>query len=901
MLTHMLSHMGVELGEPLQPPSFDNPKGFWENRFFQAINIDLLERAHCDANGFAGGQVLANTSGSFVSQPCSDKEREAIKQYIERIFQNTHWGWKDPRTVITFPYWLSCIRKLGLTDIRPVIILRHPDECIQSLTRRGDFDNYQIPETLSVEEYISSIWVAYYHLINVYAPPDSIVVLHEDILDPWLAESELVRCADYLGLGQAGIGPALATVDLKLLTHKKRNEIEFRSDREREVYGLFFERARLQKERFSNKPRVANATLEPSQEHMSGRYCIYVVSPEGYPHSRAFDEHALCLHYAFRRLGYVAPIVRNSWDISGTPIIFGANLLTRADRDRIPSKSIIYNLEQIHEGSPWLKEEYLELLRNYGVWDYSKKNIRELSRLGIESVSLCEIGYQPESTGIESLPDDEKDIDVLFYGSVNPRRQAILDELRKHDICVVSVFGVYGRMRDRFIARSKIILNVHFYDSKILEVVLIFHLLANRCFVVSERGGDPDVEKQYEGAVVFAEYDSIVDSCVRYLADSAQRFRIAEKGLEIMSARRQEAYLEETLTRLDKEPPLLTLVVIARNEQDNIKRCLESVKPHVDALVVLDTGSTDRTREVARQCGAVVFEYQWCDDFSAARNAALLHSHARWNLILDADEWIESEGAELLKAVRNQEAFVGLIPIASEFDLNGNVEVVTSWMPRLLPNGVRYEGVVHEQPVSDLPRKKVNIKVRHSGYRREQLELKKGRNRALLVNMLKNAPSDPYLLYQLGRDHEVYGDFPEAVDFFVRALEVTPDSVKFRHDLIVRLLFCLKKTGAYEPAVEFAESEMSNWQNSPDFFFVLGDLALDWATASPDKSRELLPMIEACWLRCLEIGDKPDLEGSVHGRGSYLAAHNLSVLYGSIGEKEKARRYHDLASTKSAR
>jgi tetratricopeptide (TPR) repeat protein len=900
MLTHMLSHMGVELGEPLQPPSFDNPRGFWENRFFQAINIDLLERAHCDPNGFASGQVLANVSASFVSQPCSYKELERIRVYIERIFQNTHWGWKDPRTVITFPYWISCIEKLGLNDIRPVIILRHPDECIQSLTRRGDFDNYQIPERLSVEEYISSIWTAYYHLIDVYAPPDSIVVLHEDILDPRLAESELVRCAEYLGLGQAGIGPALATVDLNLVAHGKRKEIEFRSDREREVYGLFFERARRQKERFANKLRIANSALEPSQKQISGRYCIYIVSPEGYPHSRAFDEHALCLHYAFRRLGYVVPIVRNRWEISGTPIVFGANLLTGADRESIPPDSILYNLEQIHLGSPWLKQEYLDLLRSYRIWDYSRTNIREFSKLDIESVGLCEVGYVPESTCIESASASKKDIDVLFYGSLNPRRQVILDQLEKRGINVVSVFGAYGLRRDKLIAKSKIILNVHFYESKILEVVRISHLLANGCFVVSEKGGDPDTNREFEGAVVLEDYDAIVDSCVRYLVDAEQRLRIARKGHELMASRRQEEYLAQALASLSNEPPLLALVLIARDEQNSIERCLESVKPYVDEMIVLDTGSSDSTKEIARRCGAKVFDFEWCDDFSAARNAALLHSSARWNLILDADEWIESKGAELLKAIRNRDPYVGLIPVASGYDLNGNVEVVTSWMPRVLPRGVKYDGMVHEQPVSNLPRKKINTKIGHCGYRQERLELKKGRNRALLSKMLQARPSDPYLLYQLGRDHEVYEDFSEAVDLFVKALEVTPESVQFRHDLIVRLLYCLKKTGAHEPAVEFAEAEMPKWQDSPDFFFVLGDLALDWANACPEKSKELLPMIEACWLRCLEIGDRPDLEGSVQGRGSYLAAHNLAVFYSGIGDEGKAKRYVDLARRESS-
>lgn len=364
----------------------------------------------------------------------------------------------------------------------------------------------------------------------------------------------------------------------------------------------------------------------------------------------------------------------------------------------------------------------------------------------------------------------------------------------------------------------------------------------------------------------------------------------------MFAARRQEQHLGRLLTSMDEEPPMLALVMIARNEQHCIERCLESVKPYVDVMIVLDTGSTDQTKRIAGRSGAQVLDFEWCNDFAAARNAALSHSPARWNLILDADEWIERDGAELLKAIRNQQPFVGFIRVASEYDLQGNVELATSWIPRLLPKGVRYEGEVHEQPVSDLPRKRIAVEVGHSGYRREQLDLKKGRNRTLLRKMLDNSPSDRYLLFQLGRDYEVYQEFSEAVDCFVRALEVTPESDPFRHELVIRLLYCLKHTKEYELAVQFAESEMSKWQQSPDYFFVLGDLLLDWTALNPDKASELIPMIESCWLRCLEIGDQPELEGTVIGRGSHLAAYNLSVVYGSIGDEDKAERYRDMAT-----
>ena len=92
------------------------------------------------------------------------------------------------------------------------------------------------------------------------------------------------------------------------------------------------------------------------------------------------------------------------------------------------------------------------------------------------------------------------------------------------------------------------------------------------------------------------------------------------------------------------------------------------------------------------------------------------------------------------------------------------------------------------------------------------------------------------------------------------------------------------------PAMDLAEAEMPRWQGSPDFFFTLGDLLLDWAAARPGRAGELLPMIESSWLRALEIGEQPELQDTVRGRGSFLAAHNLAVLHDSLGDRRRGRR-----------
>lgn len=339
----------------------------------------------------------------------------------------------------------------------------------------------------------------------------------------------------------------------------------------------------------------------------------------------------------------------------------------------------------------------------------------------------------------------------------------------------------------------------------------------------------------------------------------------------------------------------LALVVIACNEARCIERCLQSARPLVDEMIVLDTGSTDDTVVIAERMGARVHHFDWCDDFSAARNAALDYSDADWKLVIDADEWIVEGSDQLHQSIRGTERFIGVVPIASEFDLHGRVEVAVSWIPRLLPSGIRYQGRVHEQPVSSLGQRPVYLKLKHDGYRKKHLGLKKGRNRALLLRALEDDPSDAYVLYQIGKDYEIYEDFNKSVDYFSRALRFVPPGASYRHDLVVRTIFSLKMARQHEKALQFAEAELANWQQSPDFFFALGDLMLDCAALNPSSLQELVPMIESSWMRCLEIGDQPELEGSVSGRGSHLAAYNLAVLYDGLGNMEQAAHYHRIA------
>lgn len=331
-----------------------------------------------------------------------------------------------------------------------------------------------------------------------------------------------------------------------------------------------------------------------------------------------------------------------------------------------------------------------------------------------------------------------------------------------------------------------------------------------------------------------------------------------------------------------------SLVMIVRNEQRCIGRALDSMRDWVDDMLVLDTGSTDNTVEIAKEYGARVSHFEWINDFSAARNAALDLSRADWNVVVDADE-VVVDGGPVLRSLRHRlPNFVGRIEQFNTFSLSDAsgacaVHAASSWIPRVLPRGTRYEGCIHEQPVSSLDRIDLPVRLAHDGYQPQQIEAKGTRNLDLLRAALTITPSDPYLQYQTGKEHDVHDEFTEALHYYSAALRLLDPKAKrtpaWRHDLVLRAIYAMKQCGRLDEALQLGQTELAHWPDSPDIFFTIGDVLLDAAIANPEQSLRLLPMIEHVWRQCLIIGENPHHEGAVHGRGSYLAQHNLDLLH----------------------
>lgn len=257
------------------------------------------------------------------------------------------------------------------------------------------------------------------------------------------------------------------------------------------------------------------------------------VRPEGYSHAAAFDEVVAGLQFAFYELGHEVPVVHEPRPGS---LVIGANAEPDAS---YPDDCIIFNLEQVSNNSSWFNSSYCQLLKNHIVWDYSERNVEALASIGVNKVVKCGIGFAPNLQVIKQ--QEQKDIDVLFYGSINSHRDMILRELEETDLKVVRLFNCYGAERDSIIARSKIILNLHYYPEQIFEIVRVSYLLTNRCFVLSEYSPDVHLGVPMCGA------DEIVDACIGWVNSPSARNACAEYTHTRFRSMKQSMFLRHAL------------------------------------------------------------------------------------------------------------------------------------------------------------------------------------------------------------------------------------------------------------------------------------------------------------------------------------------------------------------
>ncbi len=336
---------------------------------------------------------------------------------------------------------------------------------------------------------------------------------------------------------------------------------------------------------------------------------------------------------------------------------------------------------------------------------------------------------------------------------------------------------------------------------------------------------------------------------------------------------------------------MISLAMIVKNEEPYIERCLKSASPMVDEIIVVDTGSSDRTKEIALENGAQVFEFEWCDDFAAARNYAIERTKGDWVLVLDADEYFSDDYSDQLRAFTAGRHRIGRLEIVSRFMKDGQTHQATDDIPRLFPRHIRFVGRIHEQLHSNLPIEDTGAKVLHDGY---FMTDKSARNIPLMLKSLEEKPNDAYLKFQIGKQYRGIESYEQAERFLTEAYNQCSQSAPYLLDTIIELLDVLTVNKQYDAALELAGNEVEWLEKSPDFAFAIAQFLLEYAIDTQDYS--VIGNIENSYLKCLEF-DRAGVKEIVIGSSTYLAAYNLAVFYESIGNEAKAKEYYALSDS----
>ena len=278
--------------------------------------------------------------------------------------------------------------------------------------------------------------------------------------------------------------------------------------------------------------------------------------------------------------------------------------------------------------------------------------------------------------------------------------------------------------------------------------------------------------------------------------------------------------------------------MIVRNNERTIRAALESIRPWVDEMIVVDTGSTDRTVEICRELGARVYFFPWCDDFSAARNESLKHARGKWIFWMDSDDTIDAvNGWEIRPLAQRPEppTLLGYImkvrcPCPSENGGDDFTEVDQIHLFRNLPY-LRFEGMIHEQILASISRAggtyaMTPLFVVHSGSDRSAgVQAKKlERDLRILHKGLHEQPLHPFTLFNLAMTYHDAQQYELAADYARRSIRQSG-----RHESQLRktyafLVDCGQKRGRIDEAWQTCQEGLGLFPEDVELRFLAAGL-----------------------------------------------------------------------------
>lgn len=304
--------------------------------------------------------------------------------------------------------------------------------------------------------------------------------------------------------------------------------------------------------------------------------------------------------------------------------------------------------------------------------------------------------------------------------------------------------------------------------------------------------------------------------------------------------------IQPWLKKLLSVPPVtISAALVVKNEERIIGECIERLRPAVDEIVVVDTGSTDKTKDILRDMGIHTYDFEWNDDFGAARNYALTKVSGDWVLCVDADELLLQEDVECPRTVagllnNSNPPCICRVGILNKV---GNRVLPLYDMSRFFPTrfGLRFWGRVHEQigpPEGGLfaaayPRPAVRIRFEHDGYQQEVMYSKSkfDRNIRLLRASIQDDPDDIVSWGFLGRELLYTGHIDEAIEALSHTEALTDRHPDYGMISVVRMLLinALLAKDRVEEAMDVANRVCESDPSFPDVWYTKGKVEMSLA------------------------------------------------------------------------
>jgi len=279
---------------------------------------------------------------------------------------------------------------------------------------------------------------------------------------------------------------------------------------------------------------------------------------------------------------------------------------------------------------------------------------------------------------------------------------------------------------------------------------------------------------------------------------------------------------------------LLSLCIIAKNEEKNLEKCLKSIKSVADEIIVVDTGSTDKTIEIAQKYTDKIFNFEWNDDFSAARNFALDRATGEFIISIDADEYLDNPNA-LINTIKQAKNDVGgwIVNVVSDYkNQYGQTEKIVSGLLRLFRNDpqIRFKGIIHEQVIDSILNLALKIENSdivfvHTGYNLEKdlQNQKHRRNLNLLVKALEYDPNNLYLINHIGKTYFALGNKQEATNYFLEVINKSRDVGVYTIEAYNFLSQIYFENQQYDFSIDYASKSLLYAPNQQLPLFIIAD------------------------------------------------------------------------------